>query len=155
MGAGEEQGDLAGRVADIVRPVVEDLGFELVETIFRRERQGWVLRLVIFSPDGVTLDDCVRVSREAGYLLEVEDPLPGSYNLEVSSPGLDRPLTCAADFRRYPGHPVRIILEGEPEPLVGRIGAAGDEAVEIELDGGGAVEVAYGRLIKARLEIEF
>lgn len=144
--------DLAARVADLVRPVVEDMGFELVETTFRRERPGWVLRLVIFSPAGVTLDDCVRVSREAGYLLEAEDPLPGAYHLEVSSPGLDRPLTCAADFRRYPGHPVRVVLADEPEPLVGRIGAVGDDAVEIET-GEGVTRVEYGRLVKARLEI--
>ena len=149
-----EQTDLAARAAEIVRPAVEGLGFELVETTFRRERQGWVLRLVIFRPEGVGVEDCARVSREAGYLLEGDDPLPGSYHLEVSSPGLDRPLRSAADFRRYPGHLVRIVLADEPEPLVGRIGAADEEAVEIDT-GGETARIAYAAMLKARLEIEF
>ncbi len=155
MTVGEDRRDLEGRIEAIVKPVVEDLGFELVETTFRRESNGWVLRLVIFSPAGVSLDDCARVSHEVGYLLEVEDPVPGRYSLEVSSPGLDRPLKTAADFRRYPGKPVRLILINEPEPVTGRIAGVDDDQVRIELDDGTVIDVAYGELIKAKLVIEF
>jgi len=145
---------LEGRIAGIVRPVVEDLGFELVELTLRPENKGLALRLVIFTPVGVTLDDCAAVSREVGYLLEVEDPIPGRFRLEVSSPGLDRPLMTAADFRRYPGHLVRVVRADAPEPISGRIGEVGDDRVEI-LTAEGKAEVLYGLLLKAKLEIEF
>ncbi len=149
-----EPGDIEGRIAALVRPVVDDFGFELVEIVFRRENHGWILRLVIFSPTGVTLDDCARVSREAGYLLEVEDLVPGRYRLEVSSPGLDRPLRNAADFRRYPGHAVRLVLIDAPEPVVGRIGEVDEQRVVIELDDR-SMEVPYALIVKAHLVIEF
>ena len=76
----------------MLEPALEGLGYELVDLEYRREERGWVVRLFVDSEAGVNLDDCVKVSREVGVLLEVEDPVPQAYNLEVSSPGMDRIL---------------------------------------------------------------
>ena len=95
---------LIARLAAMLEPLVVDLELELVELQFRREPAGWVLRLIIDGPQGISLDDCSRVSREAGHLLEVEDPIEWPYRLEVSSPGLDsRCTTCGGTCTNSPG----------------------------------------------------
>jgi ribosome maturation factor RimP len=81
---------------------------ELVDLEFKREGHSWFLRLFIDKPGGVTLDDCAEVSREISALLEVEDPIEAPYRLEVSSPGIDRPLKKPADFDRFAGQLVKI-----------------------------------------------
>ncbi len=90
---------VAKRVEAVALPVLEELGLELVEVQYRREQSGWVLRLIIDKQDGVSLDDCAAVSREISQLLDIEDFIDQAYNLEVSSPGLNRPLKSMADFR--------------------------------------------------------
>ena len=92
---------LHNRLTALIEPVVIDLELELVEVQFRREASGWVIRLIIDKEDGVSLDDCSAVSREVGRLLEVEDPIEQPYKLEVSSPGLERPLTKEKDYLRF------------------------------------------------------
>src|SRR5438552_18121137 len=77
------------------------LGFELVDVELMGGRQNQLLRVYIDSPRGVTVDDCAQVSRQLSAILDVEDPFPGSYRLEVSSPGLDRPLVRPEDFERF------------------------------------------------------
>ncbi|HJS74773.1 MAG TPA: ribosome maturation factor RimP, partial [Vicinamibacteria bacterium] len=84
---------------------------------YRREPAGWTLRLFIDKPGGVTLDDCQRVSHEVGTVLEVEDPIPHRFRLEVSSPGLDRPLKSDSDFLEAVGKKVRVIAR---EPISGQ-----------------------------------
>ena len=96
------------RVEEIAHPVLEERGLDLVEVQFRREQRGWVLRLIIDKEDGVTLDDCTVVSRELSQLLDIEDFIDQAYNLEVSSPGLDRPLKSMADFQRFIGRRAKI-----------------------------------------------
>ncbi|BDG59398.1 ribosome maturation factor RimP [Caldinitratiruptor microaerophilus] len=95
-------------VEDLVRPVVEAMGIELVAVEYVREAGRRFLRLYIDKPGGVNLDDCEAVSRRAEVLLDQEDPIPESYYLEVSSPGLERPLRKDADFERFAGRRVRI-----------------------------------------------
>jgi len=96
------------------------------------------LRVYIDKPGGVTVDDCADVSRQLSAILDVEDPLPGSYMLEVSSPGLDRPLVTANDFRRFIGEMVKVQMH---QPIAGRkrfkgrLLAASDERVTLEVDG--------------------
>lgn len=97
--------------------LLEDMGLELVEVQFRREGRGWVLRLFIDSEDGVTIDDCAGVSREISAWLDVEDLIDHPYNLEVSSPGLERPLKKPGDYERFSGRKARIKLR---EPRDGR-----------------------------------
>lgn len=97
----------------LVGPVVTSLGCELVDVRCLTERGRSVLRLKIDREGGVTVEDCSRISREVGTLLDVEESIRSRYDLEVSSPGLDRPLTGEADFVRYAGK-VAAIRTGEP-----------------------------------------
>ena len=92
----------------LVMPILTELGLELVDLEFKREGYSWFLRLFIDKPGGVTLDDCAEVSREVSAILEVEDPIEAPYRLEVSSPGIDRPLKSPADFGRFAGQLVKI-----------------------------------------------
>jgi len=94
-----------------------DMGMELVEIQFRREGHGWVLRLFIDKEGGITIEDCATVSREISAYLEVEDLISHAYHLEVSSPGLERPLRKPEDFVRFVGRLARIKVR---EPLLGQ-----------------------------------
>ena len=93
---------------DLLEPAVTALGCELVGIEYRPNGAHSLLRVYIDRPDGVTVDDCSAVSYQVSGLLDVEDPVPGHYTLEVSSPGLDRPLFQAHDFERYAGHEVKV-----------------------------------------------
>lgn len=92
----------------MILPTVEALGYELWACIYLTQGQHSVLRIYIESEKGITLVDCERVSRQISALFDVENPLLGRYNLEVSSPGLDRPLITEKQFQRFVGHSVRI-----------------------------------------------
>lgn len=95
----------------LARRVVEPMGYELVGVQhLRRPAGASTLRVYIDHPKGVTLDDCAAVSHQLSGVLDVEDPLPGHYDLEVSSPGLDRPLVYPEHFRRFRGHRIRVRL---------------------------------------------
>ncbi|EDP45769.1 ribosome maturation factor RimP [Rickettsiella grylli] len=92
-------------------PTIEALGYELWACVYLREGQKNRLRIYIDSEKGITLSDCERVSRQVGALLDVEDLLQGHYHLEVSSPGLDRPLIKEDHFQRYVGYPIHVFLQ--------------------------------------------
>lgn len=96
------------RIVDRAQTLLNAEGLELVDLEFRREGRGWVLRLFMDKPGGITLDDCAAVSREWGDQLDVEDLIPFRYTLEVSSPGLDRPLKKDADFLRHIGKTIQL-----------------------------------------------
>ena len=100
--------DLLATIEALIMPILTDLGMELIDLELKREGRDWFLRLFIDKPGGVTLDDCVEVSRDVSAILEVEDPIESAYRLEVSSPGLDRPLKKAADFERFAGQQVKL-----------------------------------------------
>ncbi len=98
----------ARTVAEITEPIIEELGFRLVRV---RMMSGNVLQIMAERPDGtLTIDDCETISRSISTVLDVEDPLSGSYSLEVSSPGIDRPLVRPLDFETWTGHEVKIEL---------------------------------------------
>ena len=100
--------EIVGQVQAIVNPILLSEGLELVEIQYRREARGWVLRLFIDKEGGVTLDDCTRISQEIGRNLDVEDFILTPYILEVSSPGLTRPLKEEKDFIKYCNHLVKV-----------------------------------------------
>ncbi len=100
----------------LLEPAVTVMGFELVGVEFVPGRRG-LLRLYIDGEGGVSVDDCQAVSHQVSGLLDVEDPIPGQYSLEISSPGLDRPLFRAADFERFAGQEIRLRLAA---PIDGR-----------------------------------
>ncbi len=105
------------KVRSLVEPILTELGYELIDLRLVTEHGRMALRLMIDREVGVTVGDCQRVSREIDTLLEVEGAVRGSYDLEVSSPGFDRPLTKEADFLRYTG---RIISLKTQQPIEGR-----------------------------------
>ncbi|MBF8297421.1 MAG: uncharacterized protein HW395_78, partial [candidate division NC10 bacterium] len=96
------------RVKETALPLLQELGFELVEVEFRREVSGWILRLYLDKSGGLTLGDCQRASEELSDLLDVEDLVDHPYSLEISSPGLNRPLSQEADFLRFAGQRARL-----------------------------------------------
>ncbi len=107
----------AKRVADIIEPVLETLGYRIVRVRLLGAANR-TLQIMAERPDGtMSVDDCERVSRAISPLLDVEDPIEGSYRLEVSSPGIDRPLVRTEDFERWAGHEAKIELRA---PLDGR-----------------------------------
>ena len=101
----------AEQVQALIEPALEAMGYELVGVQHRDGGGRGLLRIYIDCVDGVTVDDCERVSHQVSGILDVEDPLPGQYTLEVSSPGLDRPLFREADYRRFAGATVRLRLK--------------------------------------------
>jgi ribosome maturation factor RimP len=125
-------------VESFARPVLDDMGLEMVEVQFRRESAGWLLRLFIDREDGVNVDDCALVSRQISAYLEVEDLIEHAYNLEVSSPGLERPLKKKEDFVRFTGRKARIKLK---EPIdgqrvfFGQLGAVDENTITLLVDG--------------------
>ena len=154
-----EKEKLIKEVWELAEPVVLAKGMELVEVEWQRERQGWVLRLYIDKPGGVNLGDCVKVSEVISDLLDAKDLIHHSYHLEVSSPGIERPLRKKEDFKRFAGDKVRITLKN---PLSGRKNFTGllkgleGEEVILEIDGG-EIRIPYEEIKKAQLkaEIEF
>jgi ribosome maturation factor RimP len=122
---------------EMLEPGIRALGFELVALEYSPEGGRNVLRVYIDHPDGITVDHCATVSRQVSAVLDVEDPIPEHYVLEVSSPGLDRPLVKREDFERYAGETVKLRLR---EALEGRknfkgllVGVDG-ESVVVEVD---------------------
>ena len=98
------------RLTELLSPTVEAAGFELLGCEFVPAGRHSTLRLFIDHPDGVTVDHCAVVSREVGAILDVEDPIQNEYNLEVSSPGLDRPLFTPAHFAKVVGQKVEVVV---------------------------------------------
>ncbi len=126
---------LIATIQGFAEPLVADLGMELVDVEYRREGHGWVLRFFIDKEGGIGVDDCAKVSREISAYLEVEDLVAHAYHLEVSSPGLERPLKKKEDFVRFIDRQIRIKLRqpvGDQRVLVGTLcGLEGDAVVLI------------------------
>jgi ribosome maturation factor RimP len=127
--------NIPAAVEQLVEPMLEEMGIELVEVQFRREAAGLVLRLIIDKENGVGIDDCTRVSRQTGHLLEVEELIKPSFHLEVSSPGLDRPLITERDFNRNRDREVKVTFK-EPagQSVSGIILGAADGSVLIQAE---------------------
>jgi ribosome maturation factor RimP len=157
QGFGQHTAEIVERVRALAEPILTDRGLELVEVEFQREARGWILRLYIDRPGGVILDDCQKVSEELGDHLDVADVIDFPYHLEVSSPGLDRPLTRDADFVAFAGKAARITtrepIEGQRN-FRGRLAGLVDGAVLLDLADGRQVRIPRGLIAKARLEIE-
>jgi ribosome maturation factor RimP len=131
--------DVAAKVHALVEPAVEAAGYELVEAQWKHEPGGWVIRLLIDNPaSSVGLSDCERVSREVSVLLDVHDVVPHAYSLEVSSPGLDRPLLKPSHFRRFVGKRAKVRLRSGVagrRNFTGKIVKADEAQILLEVDG--------------------
>ena len=149
---GQEQ---AARVEALMAPAVEAMGYEVVRVMIAGG-QSVTLQVMAERHDGkaMTVDDCADISRAVSALLEVEDPIDGPYRLEVSSPGIDRPLVKARDFERFAGHRARI-ESGEPidgrRRFVGTLKGMREEAVVVVLEDGAEAAVPLSAIVRAKL----
>lgn len=125
-------------LATLLEPAIERLGYELADLEVRLAGKSGLIRVFIDKPEGIGLGDCEKVSRAVSALLDVEDPVPGNYDLEVSSPGLDRKLTKVKHFQRFMGETVKVKtrfpLEGRRR-FRGKLLSADDEKIVVEVDG--------------------
>ncbi|HTP25335.1 MAG TPA: ribosome maturation factor RimP [Anaeromyxobacteraceae bacterium] len=152
---------IADRASRLLEPIIAREGFELVEVEWVREGPSWVLRLFVDRPGGVSVDACQELSLVIGPVLDVEDFIEAAYNLEVSSPGLDRPLTKPAHFERYAGQRARIrtsrpieTASGSRRNFCGTLRGFREGAVEVEEDGL-VHRIPREQIARARLEYDF
>ena len=149
---------LREKLITLLEPTIEAMGYELVELEARSNPKNGLVRLYIDKPGGIGLDDCEQVSHQVSGVLDVEDPMPGEYNLEVSSPGLDRPLRTAKHFADAIGQRVKLELD---TPLAdrrwrftGKLASVADGRVTVDADGE-AVTLDIAALRRARIVPEY
>jgi ribosome maturation factor RimP len=145
--------------------VAAGYGLEIFDVQFRREAPGMVLRVQIDRPgpaataeDCVSVEDCARVSRDLSAILDVEDVVPIAYTLEVSSPGLDRPLRHADDYRRFAGRRAKIVMRERVDGqgfFRGQLGGVDGADVLIDAEDGKTHRVPIAAITRANLEVEF
>ena len=154
--------EIQAQVEALIEPILDDFGYELVDLQYKKEGRSMALCIFIDKPGGITLDDCVTVSREVGAILEIEDPIKAGYRLEVSSPGLDRPLKKPADFERFAGQKIKLKTVRMLDPdrrgrsrktFTGELLGLSGDMIRIALDDktGGQVMIALADLEKANL----
>lgn len=149
------------KVIDSVREILDSLllgyGFEPVDIEYRREGRGWVLRIYIDKDGGVSVEDCARISRELGTLLDLNDIIPGTYNLEISSPGLTRALKKVRDFERFKGKLLKIKtvkdIQGR-RVFIGRLIDFVGNVASVEMDRH-VYFIPYDEIERANLELDF
>lgn len=148
--------ELKNRIRDIIEPVINSIGIELYDFELNKMKAKALLRVFIEKDGGVTIDDCEHVSREIEAVLDVEDPIPYSYVLEVSSPGLDRPLKEPKDFIRYTGSTIRVVTHEPVEKqtfFIGNLLEADEKEIVVLLPTNEKITVPYANISKARLEV--
>lgn len=160
------QTTVADRVTELIDPVLKEFNLELVDVEYQHEGAYWFLRLFIDKEGGVNLDDCARLSREIDPLLEVEGVIPHAYRLEVSSPGLDRPLKRPEHFIRFEGEWIKVKTRELLDPdqrgfgrktFSGILVKADDQKFRIAFQDkrGGEGEFSYDQLSAANLDPQF
>src|SRR2546421_5293173 len=147
------------RIRELIMPTLTFLGYELYDLALAGSGGNTTLRVRIDRPDGVTLDDCERVSKSLGALLDQADPFPTRYELEVSSPGAERPLRNLDEYRRFVGKRANVRYRiGDSEQVAeGRLMAVSDEAIELQLGEGRHLRTAVIPLtdiLAARLAVD-
>jgi ribosome maturation factor RimP len=161
--------DVVERVRGVAARVAATYGLEIFDVQFRREGPGMVLRVLIDRPgpaaraeDSVSVEDCARVSRDLSAILDVDDVVPTAYTLEVSSPGLDRPLRRADDYRRFAGRRAKLVMreavDGQKYFRGVLAGVEEDDNVTlviVDAEDGRRHRVPVGMITRANLEVEF
>ena len=157
--------DIVQRVRELAARVAGSHGLEIFEVQFRREAGGMMLRVSVDRPgpaataaESVSVDDCATVSRDLSAMLDVDEVVPVAYTLEVSSPGLDRPLRHADDYRRFAGRRAKLVMR---EPVDGQrffrgvLNGVEDHDILIDADDGRRHRVPVAIVTRANLEVEF
>ena len=148
------------KIRGVAERVASGRGYELADVELKRERGGTLVRLYVDKEGGIGLEDLQAVSEEVSAILDAEDPVPTAYTLEVSSPGLDRPLKTEADYRRFLGRLARLStyepVEGRRH-WTGRLASFEDGVVGVTLDkeGGTLCRIPLAKIAHGRLEVEF
>ena len=151
----DQSGPLEARIADAIGPSIETMGYELVRVlILGRERP--TVQVMADRADGslISVEDCERISHAVSAVLDVDDPIPGAWNLEVSSAGIDRPLTRVKDWVRFAGHQARVEMLAPVEGrrrFTGRVLGADTKAATLRLEDGTDVVLPMGDVRRAKL----
>jgi len=147
---------LEQRVRSLIEPILQREGVDLVDLEIKGHVGNQVVKIFVDEVGGISLDRCVRLSREIGDVLDIEDPIPGRYRLEVSSPGVHRPLRTVRDFERNVGRGVRVDYEqgGTRVRIEGTIVAVGPQGVQLHCDEG-TVEVPIETIRLAKLVLQW
>ncbi len=160
MGAQTTQ-EVIDRIQAIATPILCSLGLELVEITCAGQGARTIVRVFIDKPEGVQLGDCEQVHRSLGHALDVEDPVPHAYTLEVSSPGLDRPFRTRRDYEKALEHQVQLKLRqpvlGQYR-LVGRLLAVEEPGIRVILEDRRAervMQVSWEDILEAKRDVEF
>jgi len=162
---GDSRSDVVEQVREIANRVAAGYGIEIFDVQFRREAGGMILRIQIDRPgpaataeESVSVEDCATISREMSAILDVEEIVPSEYILEVSSPGLDRPLRSADDYRRFTGRRAKVVTR-EPVDgqtfLRGTLGGVDEDCVIIDGEDHKRHRVRVDAIRRANLEVEF
>ena len=156
---------VVAKARELASRVAGSYGLDIFDVQFRREASGMTLRVQLDRPgpaatpeESVSVEDCAAISRELSALLDVEDIVPVAYVLEVSSPGLDRPLRDASDYARFTGRRVKLVVREQIDGqgfFKGRLGGLEGDGVLIDADDGRRHRVPIGVITRANLEVEF
>ncbi len=150
--------EIEEKVRNILEPYLETMGYVLVDIKYAREGKGWVLRVYVDREEGgITLNECREISEQLSAELDVEDFIPGAYLLEVSSPGVDRPLKTYSDFRRVKNRKVEVFFKeplGKRRSIEGVVLAVYEDAVLLESEAG-EVEIPFEKINFGKQRIDF
>ena len=150
--------DVDGQIWTLTQEVVSELGYELVDIELTGNRSQQLIRVYIEKPGGILLADCVAVSRELGIRLDEKDVIENSYRLEISSPGIDRPLRKIQDYERYVGYRVRIRLKSGlkgKRKIVGKLDEVVENIVRIITNNGEKISFSLADIAKANLDVDW
>ncbi len=153
----KDKSDTVEKITELIEPLLAEKQFELVDVEFKNEGKSRLLRVYIDKPNGITIDDCAEVSREFGTILDVNDIIPSSYRLEVSSPGLRRPLKKPGDYARFAGRKVKVKTYApvqERKTFTGELVGYENGEVIVDIDGS-RYNIPEKMVSKANLEIDF
>jgi ribosome maturation factor RimP len=148
----------ASRVAELIEPSVTALGYELVGVEYLPQGKHSILRVYIDREEGIRVEDCEQASRQISGVLDVEDPISGQFLLEVSSPGLDRPLFKAEHYERFSGEKAEIRLrtprQGQRK-FSGRLAGVENDCVLLDMENGEQVDLPINDIERAHLKPEW
>ena len=149
------QQHIADRVREFTEEVIAGTSYFIVDVQVRGHKGTRVVEVYVDSVEGLGHDDLAVVSKEVGFLLDVEDVVDGSYKLEVSSPGIKRPLTMPQQYQKNVGRTLRVRYQsdGDEEIVVGDVTNADDEEVELKLPSGTRLQLPYHSITQARIEL--
>jgi ribosome maturation factor RimP len=148
------------RVREVAEPILAREGYELVDVMYGSEAGQWILRLTIDRVGGrIGIEDCQRASEAVETALDVEELVEHAYSLEVSSPGINRPLTRPEHFKRYVGSKVRIktvesLFDPPRKNFLGELVAFQSEEAEVDVPGAGRFRIPFSKIVKANLEVD-